>query len=253
METTFESLPMIALRGLSLFPSMILNFDIERPISVAAMERAMAGDRRIFLLAQRDPDVEEPEQADLYDIGCAANVRQILRMPGGGIRVLVEGRTRARLLRITAEKPYLQADVECIPEERDAEHIRLKEALMRRTRGLVGHMRMLLQGNGPVSGNVDDYGDPGSLADFLAQNMHIPHEKKQSILETIPPLRRLEKMNDILAYEIDVLEVEGQLQRRTQMMILQRQSSQRQRKDMMLILHRSLSQQISAKTFPRSQ
>ena len=215
MEKTLETLPMIALRGLSLFPSMILNFDIERPISIAAMDSAMEGDRRIFLLAQRDPDVEEPEMADLYEIGCLANVRQILRMPDGGIRVLVEGRSRARLLRIVSEKPYLLAEVESIPEERDMEHIRLKEALMRRTRGLVGHMRMLLQGNGPVSGNVDDYREPGSLADFLAQNMHIPHEKKQSILEIIPPLRRLEKMNDILEYEIDVLEVNAELRQRT--------------------------------------
>ena len=226
MGKEFETLPMIALRGLSLFPSMILNFDIERPISIAAMDRAMEGGRRIFLLAQRDPDVEEPEKSDLYEIGCVANVRQILRMPGGGVRVLVEGRMRASLLRIISEKPYLLAEVECIPEEKDAEHIRLKEALMRRTRGLVGHMRMLLQGNGPVSGNVDDYTDPGALADFLAQNMHIPHEKKQSILEIIPPLRRLEKMNDILEYEIDVLEVNAELRQRThgRMMAAHRES-----------------------------
>ena len=82
MFENIQKLPMIALRGLSVFPSMILNFDIERPISVAALDLAMAGDRRIFLLAQRDPDVEEPGQEDLYTVGCIANVRQILRMQG---------------------------------------------------------------------------------------------------------------------------------------------------------------------------
>ncbi len=226
MTENFEKLPMIALRGLSVFPAMILNFDIERPISVAALDRAMEGERRIFLLAQRDADIEEPEERDLYHIGCVAYVRQILRMPGGAVRVLVEGKSRAQLNRIIAMKPWMEAAVELIPEEADLEHVRLREALMRRTRGLVGHMRMLLQGNGPVSGNVDGYRDPGALADFLAQNMHIPHEKKQTILETVQPLRRLEKMNEFLEYEIEVLEVESQLHQKTQgrMMAAHRES-----------------------------
>ena len=220
MYEGFEKLPMIPLRGLSVFPGMILNFDIERPLSVAALDAAMEGDRRVFLLAQLDADVEEPGQEDLYTIGCIAGVRQILRMPGGGVRVLVEGKSRARFHRITAMQPYMEADVELIEEELDPEHLRLKEALMRRTRGLVGHMTMLIQGPGPgpglFTGNLDDYREPGALADFLAQNLHIAHEKKQLILETIPPLRRLEKLNDILEHEIDVLEVEGELQRKTQ-------------------------------------
>ncbi len=226
MTENFEKLPMIALRGLSVFPAMILNFDIERPISVAALDQAMEGERRIFLLAQRDADIEEPEERDLYHIGCVAYVRQILRMPGGAVRVLVEGKSRAQLNRIIAMKPWMEAAVELIPEEADLEHVRLREALMRRTRGLVGHMRMLLQGNGPVSGNVDGYRDPGALADFLAQNMHIPHEKKQTILETVQPLRRLEKMNEFLEYEIEVLEVESQLHQKTQgrMMAAHRES-----------------------------
>ncbi len=220
MFEQFETLPMIPLRGLSVFPSMILNFDIERPLSIAALDAAMEGDRRVFLLAQLDPDVEEPGKEDLYTIGCIAGIRQILRMPGGGVRVLVEGQSRAQIHRLLLGKAFLEADVEPIGEETDEEHIRLKEALMRRTRGLVGHMTMMIQGNGPgpglFNGNLDDYREPGALADFLAQNLHISHEKKQAILETIQPLRRLEKMNEILEYEIDVLEVEGQLQRKTQ-------------------------------------
>ncbi len=220
MFEKYEKLPMIALRGLSVFPSMILNFDIERPISIAALDAAMEGDRRVFLLAQRDPDVEEPRPEDLYEIGCIAGIRQILRMPGGGVRVLVEGERRAQLHLVLNGKPYMEAEAEPIEEETDSDHVRLKEALMRRTRGLVGHMTMIIQGNGPgpglFHGNLDDYREPGALADFLAQNLHISHEKKQLILETLPPLRRLEKMNDILEYEIDVLEVEGELQRKTQ-------------------------------------
>ncbi len=226
MNDTYEKLPMIALRGLSVFPNMILNFEVERPISIAALDKAMEGNHRIFLLAQINADIEEPEESDLYTVGCVSNIRQILRMNSGGVRVLVEGLSRARLNRVTALRPWMEADVELLEEETDQDHLRLKEALIRRTRGLVGHMRMLLQGNGPVSGNMEEYADPGALADFLAQNMHIPHEKKQLILETLQPLRRLEKMNEILEYEIDVLEVEAQLQQKThgRMMAAHRES-----------------------------
>ena len=106
MFESFEKLPMIALRGLSVFPGMILNFDIERPISIAALDRAMEADRRIFLLAQRDADVEEPAAEDLYAVGCIASIRQILRMPNGGVRVLVEGKTEGNLVH-----PWLLAGV----------------------------------------------------------------------------------------------------------------------------------------------
>jgi ATP-dependent Lon protease len=86
---------------------MILNFDIERPISIAALDAAMNDDRRIFLLAQRDINVDEPEEADLYVIGTVANIRQILRLPGGSVRVLVEGITRASLISLVSREPYL--------------------------------------------------------------------------------------------------------------------------------------------------
>lgn len=213
-----ERLPMIALRGLSVFPSMILNFDIERPISVAALNESMENGRHIFLLAQRDQDVEEPEEKDLYDVGCIADVRQILRMPDGGVRVLVEGQCRARIATLIQAKPYFIVEAEPIAEETDTEHPRLSDALLRRARGLVGHLSMLLQGNLPefLQGGIGDYQEPGALADFLAMNMHLPHEKKQVILETLPPLRRLEKMNEFVEHEIEVLEVEAELHRKTQ-------------------------------------
>ena len=218
MANPIERLPMIALRGLSVFPSMILNFDIERPISVNALNMAMERGRRVFLLTQKDADLEEPEEQDLWEIGCIAHIRQILRMPGGAVRILAEGECRARISRIYQTDPYFEVDAEAIPEERDFEHPRLSDALLRRARGLVGHLGMLLQGNLPdfLQSGIDDYREPGALADFLAMNLHIPQEKKQLILETLPPLRRLEKLNEVLEHEIDVLEVEAELQRKTQ-------------------------------------
>ena len=124
MFENIEKLPMVALRGLSVFPSMILNFDIERPISIAALNFAMETDRRIFLLAQRNPDIEEPGQGDLYTIGCIAFVRQILRMPNGGMRVLVEGKSRARLNRMLQYRPYLEAEAEAYQHHEVIRHLK---------------------------------------------------------------------------------------------------------------------------------
>jgi len=218
-------LPMIALRGLSVFPNMMINFDIERPASVAALNACMDGDRRIFLLAQREADIEEPREEDLYEVGCVANVRQILRIPDGGIRVLAEGQYRAVLLTMVQEHPYFQAEVQPVFEEDTEADPQLREALLRRTKGLLGHMAMLLQGNAPefMQGGADDYQDTGALADFLAQNMHISHEKKQAILEILDPMERLESLCSILEHEINVLEIEGQLQRKTHARMMENQ------------------------------
>ncbi len=218
-------LPMIALRGLSVFPNMMINFDIERPASVAALNACMDGDRRIFLLAQREADIEEPREEDLYEVGCVANVRQILRIPDGGIRVLAEGQYRAVLLTMVQEHPYFQAEVRPVFEEDAEADPQLREALLRRTKGLLGHMAMLLQGNAPefMQGGADDYQDTGALADFLAQNMHISHEKKQAILEILDPMERLESLCSILEHEINVLEIEGQLQRKTHARMMENQ------------------------------
>lgn len=103
---TIETMPMLALRGVSAFPNMILNIDVERPISISALDKAMSGDRKIFLLAQRSPRVELPKQQDLYTIGTICVIKQILRIPNDGIRVMVEGLNRARLLEMVSEKPH---------------------------------------------------------------------------------------------------------------------------------------------------
>lgn len=217
MNFSIETLPMIALRGLTIFPSMTLNFDIERAASVAALDAAMRTDRRLFLLAQRDAEVEEPVREDLYDVGCVVSVRQMLRLPGGAVRVLAEGKCRARLLNLAETRPYLEAEAELLTEAPSTPNERLSDALMRRARGLIGHMRTIIpEGIELLPADPASFRDPGDLADFLAQHLHISHESKQEILETLPPLRRLEKMNGFIENEIERIEVENELQRKTQ-------------------------------------
>ncbi len=219
-----KKFPMIALRGVSAFPNMILNFDIERPISIAALDAAMNDDRRIFLLAQRDINVDEPEEADLYVIGTVANIRQILRLPGGSVRVLVEGITRASLISLVSREPFFNAEVMLIPDIKpngNADHV---EALLRQTRALVGRLLELIPNHAPeLSANIAGSEDAGFIADYLAQNLHIRHEKKQEILNEAWALKRIEKMNSILINEIEVMEVELQLRQKTHERLMRNQ------------------------------
>ena len=127
-----EDLPLLALRGLSVFPNMLLNFDVERVMSTGALEAASEGDRRIFLIAQKDITKESPSERDLYRIGTVCYIKQILRVPGGGTKVLVEGRHRARLISLRSEKGYFVSEVQPIPEEAMPARTPRTEALIRK-------------------------------------------------------------------------------------------------------------------------
>jgi len=108
---TLISMPVLALRGMMVFPHMVLHFDVGRPKSVAALEKAMMEDQRIFLVAQQDADVDDPHQNDLCRVGTIAQIKQVLNLPGDSIRVLVEGLQRGVLGTITEEEPCMIADI----------------------------------------------------------------------------------------------------------------------------------------------
>ncbi len=128
-----QTLPAIALRGLTVFPNVLIHFDVGRAASIKAMEAAMAAGEPVFLVGQKDMTVERPERDDLYTVGTLSNVRQILRMPGDNVRVMVEGISRARLRDVTQREPYLMAEIEAIPEEKAGRASAKTEALMRST------------------------------------------------------------------------------------------------------------------------
>ena len=217
MSDKLEYLPMIPLRGLQVFPELVLNFDLERPFSIAAMNAAMEGDRRVFLTCQSDPEAEMPEEADLFRVGTVAEIRQILRIPGGGVRVLVQGLYRAELEKLLERFPHYRAEVRQLPELQSRETPRYWEALIRRTRGLVAHLTELLPENHPdFLGGIAGQHSPGYVADYLAQTLRFSPEDRQQILEEAEPVQRLELLDELLAHEIGVLEVEEQLQRKTQ-------------------------------------
>jgi len=221
-NVVIETMPMLALRGVSAFPNMILNIDVERPISVAALDKAMSGDRRIFLLAQRSPRVEFPKQQDLYTIGTICLIKQILRVPNDGIRVMVEGLSRARLLEIISDKPHFVVKLEKLVESRPARISGKTEAMLRQCYGLYSRYLELTSNPSPEAiAALALSNDPGYVADFIAQNIHLRHPEKQQLLEELSPSRRIEKINKILQRELEVLEIEQQLRQKTQERMMQ--------------------------------
>ncbi|MCL2079262.1 MAG: endopeptidase La [Oscillospiraceae bacterium] len=205
-------MPLLALRGLSVFPNMLLNFDVERAISTGALEAASSGERKIFLLAQKDISKESPSQRDLHSIGTICLIKQVLKIPGGGMKVLVEGSCRARLISISEEKKYYIAEALAIPEKILMRKSVKIEAMMRKSIGLFDTYAA-------ISSNVSKetilgmfaISDPGRLSDFIIQNIYTKPENKQRILNTIDPVRRLEITNDILVEETEIITIERQI------------------------------------------
>jgi len=211
-EIMIERLPMIALRGLSVFPNMLLNFDVERAKSTGALDFASSTDRRVFLIAQKDVLKENPTQTDLYKIGTICYIKQILKVPGGGMKVLVEGKCRARLITMQEEKNFVSVEVEPIFDEYIPRSTAKIEALMRKAISLFDTYSIVSQGiNKEVVLNLFSISDPGALADLIIQNIYTKPESKQLILEATNPIKRLEILCDLLSRELDVLSIERQI------------------------------------------
>ena len=211
--TTTMKVPALALRGLTVFPGMLIHFDVGREPSIKALERAMSSSRPIFLVTQRDLTVEEPEREDLYDTGTIATVQQILRLAGDNVRVMVEGVSRGRLVELTALDPCLTAVVEELPAvAAPARNSARTEALIRQTYELFERYTNLSPKLTPdVYLKVLTSSDPGYIADYIAQNISLRVEDKMAILEQFRPVRRLEQLCRILRREVDILEVEESL------------------------------------------
>ena len=185
------NIPVLALRGMTAFPGETVSFDVEREISIFALDNAMEGDRRLFLVTQRKIGVSEPEEQDLYEIGTVCHVLQIIKTSETTVRVLVEGEQRARLHRLWQASPFLQANVELLEDApyRSTSHT---EALLRQTYAIFGAYKELSpQMSDEVVAQVLDQRDPGRLADFIAQNLTLRHQDRQRVLDQLHPVKRL--------------------------------------------------------------
>ncbi len=205
-----KTLPMIAMRGLVLFPNMILHFDVGRKKSVAALEEAMKGDRTVFLTSQKNVEEEEIVPEKLHKVGVVAEVRQVLKTEGSTVRILVEGKYRAKLTEIVSEDPYLVATVEEFPlKVLKPQKSVLCTALMRTVKDLFNEYTYLVP-KMPKELIVKAYTmeDPAALGEFLTGNLNLDTEDKQAILEESNYVKRLEILASVLENEINILSVE---------------------------------------------
>ncbi|WP_018757004.1 endopeptidase La [Paenibacillus terrigena] len=206
-------IPLLPLRGLLVYPSMVLHLDVGRDKSVKALERAMVDDNMILLCSQSDVNIEDPGQDDIYSIGTIAKVKHMLKLPNGTIRVLIEGVIRAEILQYVDNAEYFEVSVQELPEQElsDAE----TDALMRTVLNQFEYYINLSKKVTPETlAAVTDIEEPGRLADVITSHLSLKMKDKQEILETIDVTERLEKLLDILNNEREVLELERKISQR---------------------------------------
>ncbi len=208
MNETITTMPLLPLRGLVLYPDMILHFDLGRETSIRAAEYAMGNNTPVFLVAQRDIKDENPGVDALYGIGTVAQVRQVLRLPGNDVRILVEGTSRARLIGITEDEPYKKAEVELLETVPAPIGNARTEALYRRVQEAFEEYSSLAPRMTPeVVMNVLDAEDLGYLSDYIAQSIQLRYQTKQHILELTDPMRRTMEIISLLGEEIHILTI----------------------------------------------
>ncbi|MDO3410205.1 endopeptidase La [Saccharibacillus sp. CPCC 101409] len=206
--------PLLPLRGLLVYPSMVLHLDVGRERSVKALEKAMVDDHLILLCSQSEVNIEEPAQDDIFRIGTVAKVRQMLKLPNGTIRVLVEGLERAEVLEYVEENTeFYEVSARELPEP-DTEDPEV-DALMRTVLTQFEHYINLSKKVTPETlAAVSDIDEPGRLADVITSHLPLKIKDKQSILETVEFRPRLEKLLDLLNTEREVLELERKIGQR---------------------------------------
>jgi ATP-dependent Lon protease len=207
-----DVLPVLPLKDTVVFPYIILPLSVGRDKSVLAVDRALSESRVIMLVAQRDAAADNPGEADLFEVGTAAVIMRMLKLPDGRIRILVQGLSRARVQHISQMEPYLQAKIERIEEPRPAAPSMEIEALVRSVKESMDRAVTLGKGISAevmvIAANLED---PGRLADLAASNLDLKLSEAQAVLEMIDPIERLRRVSDLLVREIQVLTMQQEI------------------------------------------
>jgi len=210
-----ETLPVLPLRDIVVFPQMIVPLFVGRDKSVAALESAMAGDKSIFLVTQIAQDEDDPAREGLYDVGVIASVLQLLKLPDGTVRVLVEGRQRARLDALDTSENHLRADVTELGDgETDADAAQVKALMRSVVEQFERYARLNKKLPDELPGQLAEIEDPARLADAVAGNVQVKVADKQALLVEPDPVKRLEMAFGLMEGELGVLQVERKIRSR---------------------------------------
>lgn len=230
------NLPLVALRGMVLLPGMVAHFDVSREKSIRAIEKAMQADEKVFLITQKNPEKEEPEQEDIYEMGVIAYVKQVIKMPNNMIRVLTEGLERARILDFGSQEGYLSANVEPIEE---GTSVLEKEAVSAMIRSLKENMARYGTANGRVSKDflkqVQEEKNLPNLLQLIANNLPVYYTEKQKILDAADISEQCETILAILMNEISVISLKQDFQTKVKAQVDQNQKEYILREQMKVI------------------
>jgi len=205
-----KELPLLPLRGVVVFPHVVIHLDVGRERSLNALNEALVKDNLIVLTAQKEAKIEEPKEEDLYKVGTIAAIKQILKLPGGTNRILVEGTSRARIRRVLASEPFFSVEAEELPDE--GIKTMETEAIMRNVLlQFEEYARQTKKIPPEALENISSIEEPGRLADVIASHLFLKLEQKQKILEAFNPHERLGKLAEILNHEIEILELEKKI------------------------------------------
>ena len=234
--TDRRSLPMMALRGLTVFPGMMLTFEVERSMSIAALNMAMSDDQIIYLVPQIDIATDIPTPEDVYGVGTVCRIKQMMKQPGSKtVRVMAEGIERGRTLAVRTDMPCFVAEVEPLADVAERKTARI-EALIR-------HCCNLFDAYVTVSGNMAPESvitvlgstNAGFVSNFIAQHVFLRPEQKQELLEQTRPSRRLTLLSKMLLHETSVLGLQHQLEEAAQDRLNQTQQEYLLREQMKII------------------
>lgn len=205
-----RTIPLLPLRGLIIYPTVVLHLDVGREKSVDALEKVMMDDHQIFLAAQKEVSIEDPEADDIYEIGTISTVKQMLKLPNGTIRILVEGNQRARIQSFEKTDGHYEVEVELFEEDAAADIE--KQAFMRKVlEQFEGYIRLSKKISEETLATVKDIDEPGRLADIISSHLPLKVKQKQEILEAVDVTERLRLVVQILSNEQEVLGLEKKI------------------------------------------
>lgn len=230
-------LPIIPLRGLVVFPNMVLHFDVGRKKSVEALRNSMQVNQKVFLVCQKDASVDDPNIDEMFEIGVVCHIKQMLRIPNSeNLRVVVEGIERAALMSITQTKPFLSGAVEIIEEPEYIADAAEEKAYQRAVKKeFENYAAMMTKISSDVIAKVISIKDSGELADYICSNTFIDYALKQAVLEEINPYKRLVQLLVLLKKENATLEIEAEIQQKVQEEIDKNQREYYLREEMKVI------------------
>jgi ATP-dependent Lon protease len=208
-----KSLPLLPLRDIVVFPHMVVPLFVGRQKSIEALESAMNGSRELLLCAQREAAQDEPNERDIYEVGTLGTIIQLLRLPDGTVKVLVEGKSRARILGFVSDDPFFSCEYEPLPD--DAKRTVEGQALVRTVHTTFeGYIKLNKKVPPETLNTVVAVTEPGRLADTIVAHLNLKLEERQELLETLAPAKRLEDVYGRMQAEIEVLEVERKIRGR---------------------------------------